>query len=102
MSISKKYSKSQPAICKVAFKLDGEEAAKAKSVSLAGDFNNWSIDATPMKKNTNSFECSMDLATGHQYRFRYVIDGQIWCNDPQADCFEYSGIGDSTNSVISV
>lgn len=101
MPIAKKYHKSKP-VCRVDFKFDGEEAQSASSVSLAGDFNDWNVTAAPMTRNKNGFECSMDLSAGRQYRFRYVVDGQDWHNDPQADSYEYSGIGDSMNSVISV
>lgn len=102
MSISKKYLKSKPDVCRVGFKFDGDGALNAHRVCLAGDFNNWDIEATPMAKNKHGFECSMDLSAGRQYQFRYVIDGQTWCNDPQADSFEYCGMGDSMNSVISI
>lgn len=101
MPITKKYLKSRP-ICRVGFTFDGEEAQTAANVSLAGDFNDWDVTATPMTKNKKGFECSMDLSAGREYRFRYVIDGQDWYNDPQADSYEYSGIGDSMNSVITV
>ncbi len=101
MPITKKYHKSKP-VCRVDFTFDGEEAQAASSVSLAGDFNDWNVTAAPMKKNKNGFEYSLNLSAGRQYRFRYVVDGQDWHNDSQADSYEYSGIGESMNSVISV
>lgn len=101
MPISKKYLKSKQ-VCRVGFKFDGDEAQAASSVCLAGDFNDWNIKATPMNKNKNCFECSLELSTGQEYRFRYVVDGETWHNEPEADGYEYSGIGDSMNSVISL
>jgi 1,4-alpha-glucan branching enzyme len=101
MPVTKKYLKSKP-VCRVGFKFEGDEAQAAGSVCLAGDFNGWSVNATPMSRNGTGFECSMDLSAGRQYRFRYVIDGRTWHNDPQADNYEYSGIGDCMNSVISL
>ncbi|UTF51712.1 isoamylase early set domain-containing protein [Desulfomicrobium sp. ZS1] len=99
MPITKKYHKSKQ-VCRVGFKFDGDEAQTANSVCLAGDFNDWDINATPMNRNKTGFECSMDLSSGQQYRFRYVIDGKVWCNDSHADDYEYSGIGESMNSVL--
>ena len=68
---------------KVAFSL---LAPHAKSVSLAGDFNDWNQMAHPMKKNKKGvWELSLILAPGtHQYNF--FVDGE-WQNDPT--CIEH-------------
>jgi 1,4-alpha-glucan branching enzyme len=58
-------------------------APEAKQVNVAGKFNGWSPDATPME-NTGAGEWTvrLELRSG-QYEYRFVVDGQ-WCEDPLA------------------
>lgn len=85
MSIKKRYLKSKP-ICKCTFTLPKDAAPKAESVTLVGDFNNWSRESTPMKRlKTGDFKLEMDLEAGQQYQYRYLIDGKVWENDWEAD-----------------
>jgi len=55
----------------------------ATSVFIAGTFNGWSPDATPLLNTGNgSWTVEIGLPSGrHEYRF--VVDGE-WVNDPQA------------------
>ena len=100
MSIEKKFLKAKP-VCKVKFSINGEYKS-ASSILLVGDFNNWQIGETPLKKSkTGEWSVSLDLETGKEYQFRYLIDGNIWENDPEADKFVASGLG-SENSVLSL
>ncbi len=43
MGIKKQYLKNKP-VCKVTFKIPGREANGAKSISIAGDFNDWNAN----------------------------------------------------------
>lgn len=102
MSFSKKYLKNKP-LCKVTFTLPTEAARDAKKVFLVGEFNEWKVDSTPMRKNKDgSFTRTLDLPTGRDYQFRYLIDGRDWENDWQADRYEFSPFGNCENSVISL
>ncbi len=49
MSIKKQYLKKQ-AVCKVTFCLPREAARSANQVYIVGEFNDWNVHATPMKK----------------------------------------------------
>ncbi|MCK9203386.1 MAG: isoamylase early set domain-containing protein [Bacteroidales bacterium] len=99
MSIEKKFLKAK-AVCKVKFSLSGDQYKSASSVLLVGDFNNWKIGENPLKKaKTDIWSASLDLKTGKEYQFRYLIDGSSWENDPGADKFIPSGLG-SENSVL--
>ena len=99
MSIEKKSVKSKP-VCKVKFSLKGDQYKSASSILLVGSFNNWQIGETPFRKaKTGVWSVSMDLATGTEHQFRYLIDGNRWENDPEADKFVPSGLG-SENSVL--
>jgi 1,4-alpha-glucan branching enzyme len=97
--LKKNYTKTGKS-CRVTFKYpNGEEAETAV---LAGEFNGWELGATPMKKLKNgSFSVTVSLKPGHSYRFRYVLDGNIWVNDPEADSYAANEYGEE-NSVVAV
>jgi 1,4-alpha-glucan branching enzyme len=101
MSIEKKFLKAKP-VCKIKFSLSGDQYKSASSILLVGDFNNWKIGETPLKKaKTGIWSVSLDLETGKDYRFRYLIDGTNWENDSEADKYTPSGLG-SENSVLAL
>ena len=101
MSIEKKLLKAKP-VCKVKFSLSGDQYKSASSILLVGDFNNWQIGETPFKKaKTGVWSVSLDLETGKEYQFRYLIDGTSWENDSEADKYVPSGLG-SENSVLAL
>ena len=52
MAIKKQYYKTKP-YCKVTFRLSKKEAGNAGKVSIAGDFNDWKSERTPMKALKN-------------------------------------------------
>lgn len=97
--LKKSYSKTG-AVCRVTFKYDNEE--QAKSAVLAGEFNGWSLTETPMKLlKDGTFSATLSLPAGQIYRFRYVLDGGVWVNDPDADGFAPNEYGEA-NSVLSI
>ena len=101
MSIEKKLLKAKP-VCKVKFSLSGDQYKSASSILLVGDFNNWQLGETPLKKaKTGVWSVSLDLETGKEYQFRYLIGGTNWENDSEADKFVPSGLG-SENSVLAL
>lgn len=101
MSIEKKFLKAK-AVCKVKFSLSGDHYTSASSVLLVGDFNNWQVGETPLKKaKTGTWSVTLDLETGKAYQFRYLIDGTNWENDPEADHYVPSGLG-SENAVVAL
>ena len=100
MSIKKQYLKSKP-VCKVTFRLPGEAAASAESANIVGEFNDWNIYATAMKRLKNgSFVVTLDLEPNREYQFRYLLDDEIWENDGEADKYISNPYGDSENSVV--
>lgn len=95
----KNYSKSGK-ICRVTFKCDNPNGSE--SALVVGDFNNWSFHENPMKKLKNgSFSITISLEAGTSYQFRYVLDGNLWCNDVAADGHVANQYG-GENSVITV
>jgi 1,4-alpha-glucan branching enzyme len=99
--IEKKYLKARPA-CKVTFTLPKEAAAEASLVCLMGEFNNWALDAHPLKKQKNGdFTTTVELEKGRSYRFRYIVDGWKYENDWAADRYEPNPYG-GEDSVVDV
>jgi 1,4-alpha-glucan branching enzyme len=102
MSVIKQYLKSKPE-CKVTFSLPKEAVKKAKKVTLVGEFNNWNKSKTVMKKLKNgSVSISLNLETGREYQYRFLMDGKTWENDWAADKYVASSIPGVENSVVVV
>lgn len=99
--ISKQFMKNKP-VCKATFTLPVEVAPEAKNVQILGEFNSWSTEEAPvMKKQKNGFfKAVVELETGKEYQFRYLIDGENWINDQEADKYVPSEFG-TENGVIS-
>ncbi len=74
---------------------------RAKSVQLAGDFNNWQPSQTPMEKVGDSGVWQTKIKLPHgRYRYRLVVDGQ-WQQDPYNEKTEMNPFGD-LNSIVEV
>ena len=102
MSLEKRNLKSRP-VTKVTFRLPPAAALDAKKVYLVGDFNDWRTDATPMTRLKNGeFKVSLDLETGREYHFRYLIGDDTWENDWDADKYVPTGVTAEENSVVVV
>lgn len=102
MSIKKQYLKTRP-VCKVTFRVNKDEAESADKIYLVGEFNQWDVKATPMKRlKSGDFTKTVELDTGRpEYQFRYLTDKGTWENDWEADNYIPNGI-DGENSVVRV
>lgn len=73
---------------------------QGEHVYLVGDFNNWDETTTPMTRaDDGSFLVTLNLEKGREYQFRYLVNGEEWHNDWNADRYvlnPYSG----DNSVL--
>jgi len=55
---------------------------QASSVTLVGDFNDWSPAATPLHRGSEGrWSTAVPLAPG-RYQFTFIVDGQRWVPDP--------------------
>lgn len=73
---------------------------RAKTVQIAGDFNNWQPQQTIMQPGKDGkWELALELAPG-KYRYRMVVDGQ-WQRDPYNESVEMNPFGEY-NSVLEV
>ena len=72
----------------------------AKRVSLSGEFNGWSPEATPMRRyGDGHWEATVQIAPG-RYQYKFIIDGE-WIPDPLARENVWNQHG-SLNSVLEV
>ncbi len=100
MSIKKQFLKSKP-VCKVTFKIEADAVNGAKQAFLVGSFNEWDQSATEMKAlKAGGFSASMDLETGKEYQFRYLLDGETWINEPESDAKQTNEFGEM-NDILS-
>ena len=102
MSIKKQILKTKPH-ANVTFQLPAEAAEGAEKVTVVGEFNDWDTTATEMKKlKSGDFKATVKLATGKEYQFRYLIDGQKWENDWDADKYVPNQLTFEDNSVVEL
>jgi chromosome partitioning protein len=72
----------------------------ASTVQIAGDFNNWQPQQTPMRQVSDGvWKVKLPLSAG-SYRYRLVVDGQ-WQQDPNNGATEPNQYGE-LNSVLQV
>ena len=96
--IKKQFLKTK---CKVTFELVADSAQDFQTAYLVGDFNNWNEQSLPMEaKKNNKFTISVNLEPNQEYEYRYLINGNRWQNDPEADKY-VSNPFHGENSVLS-
>lgn len=97
--LKKSYSKTGRS-CRVTFALPQE--AVATTAALCGEFNQWSPTANLMKpRKDGRFSTTVQLETGRSYRFRYLLDGDRWENDWEADAYVPNDFG-TEDSLVEV
>jgi len=71
-----------------------------QQVAVAGSFNGWNPDNSPMRQEGGAWVAMIPLPTAvHEYMF--VVDGASWVADPLAAQQRNDGFG-NTNSVIDL
>jgi hypothetical protein len=102
MGLKYRHLKTKP-VCKVTLRVSKKASQSARRIDLVGDFNNWSITETPMKRLKNGeFTVTVDLETPKADAFRYILDGTEWENDWEADRYVPSSFAGSENAVVEV
>jgi 1,4-alpha-glucan branching enzyme len=99
--LKKQFLKSKP-VCKVTFTLSAEAVATAEIVKIVGDFNEWNTtEAIEMKSlKKGGFKAVLNLETGKDYQFRYLVDGEKWENDWAADKYIANEYGEDNSVVV--
>jgi len=95
--LKKRFTRSEPTV-KVTFVLDGSD--QRLPAFVAGDFNDWSCEVTPLKPRKNgTWSAVVTLPAKSRCAFRYrTLDG-VWFNDDHADEYETNEHG-STNCIV--
>jgi hypothetical protein len=76
-------------------------APKARSVSVAGDFNSWKRSKTTLADdNGNGVWTVTVYLTPGRYQYKFVVDGK-WVVDPDAPGYHVDGFG-GRNAVLSI
>jgi len=97
--MKKSYTKTGRS-CRVTFELPAQ--VDADTAALCGEFNEWDAAKHPMKRRKDgSFSITISLKPGNEYRFRYLVDGERWENDWDADKYVPNEFG-TEDSVIVV
>jgi 1,4-alpha-glucan branching enzyme len=73
--------------------------AAAQSVSVAGNFNEWSATANPLVRSGKVWTAVVTLPPG-EYLFMFIVDGK-WVAPPLAEDYADDGFG-SKNGVVIV
>ena len=85
--------------CRVTFSLPKE--ITASKIALCGDFNEWDHAKHMLKERKNgSRSLTVSLAANHEYRFRYLLDGERWENDWKADRYAKNSFGTEDSIVV--
>lgn len=103
MAIKKKYSQNKGE-CKVTFILSNELSKNFHTISIVGDFNNWSPNKNMFAETEpdGSFTTTIILHSNKSYQFKYLGDGVNWFNEIDADKEVNSYFEGSKNSVIII
>ncbi|NTU81024.1 MAG: glycoside hydrolase family 13 [Chloroflexales bacterium] len=74
----------------------------ADTISLAGDFNEWDPERTPLRKNEEAWSVSLLLERGHTYAYSYLVDHSEWMPDSNADGYTVGDDGSSRSLIVAL
>jgi hypothetical protein len=74
----------------------------ATSVTIAGDFNDWEADATPLQDtNADGVWTGLIALRPGMHKYMFVVNGERWVTDPEAESYVDDGFG-MRNAVIAI
>src|SRR4051794_13751150 len=77
-------------------------AVGASTVAVVGEFNEWDATANSMDRHDDgSFSTVVHVAVGRTYAYRYLVDGERWENDWNADAYSPNAFG-GDDSVLDL
>ena len=84
----------------VVFEIGGLD--DATNVAVVGEFNGWEPERNPMKRRKDgAWSVTIRLPKNQRYEFRYVVDGDRWICDEEADALVPNPFG-GHNSVVEL
>jgi 1,4-alpha-glucan branching enzyme len=95
----KTYGKTSKS-CRVTFELPAE--VSAQTASVCGEFNEWSPTKHQMvRRKDGRFSVTIVLPAERAYRYRFLLDGERWENDWEAETYITNEFG-TEDSLIRV
>lgn len=88
---------SEKNVTQVTFMLPAD--VQGEVICVVGDFNDWQTSHTMERQEDGSWQLTAVLEPEHEYEFRYLVDGHMWLNDPEADKYVLNPHG-SHNCVV--
>jgi hypothetical protein len=93
-------------VAKITFELPRTkipEGIEVDSAHLVGEFNDWDPTAMAMKysKKKKAFWVAVDLEPGREYQFRYLINGELWCNEWDTDAYVSNDLGEDNCVLVT-
>jgi hypothetical protein len=74
----------------------------AKSVTVAGDFNDWNAEATALRDTDgDGVWTGMIALRPGMHKYMFVVDGEQWVTDPEAESYVDDGCG-MRNAVSAI
>jgi serine protease AprX len=74
----------------------------AQNVSVAGDFNDWNHDATPLKRNSSGLWLTeIAIPRAGRFEYKFIINGRRWIEDPSNGMKAPNNYG-GLNSVLVI
>jgi serine protease AprX len=74
----------------------------AGKVSVAGDFNDWDTERTPLTRGADGlWRAQFDAPPSGRYRYKFIINEVRWVDDPHNGFKEPDGFG-GFNSVLNI
>lgn len=96
----KKVSKRSSDCVKVTFVLP-EDHPYGETVSVVGDFNDWTPgEHSFVRRSNQTYSTNVLLPENERHAFRYYSEKEGWINEDEADDCEPSGYG-SSNCVVT-
>lgn len=103
--LKKKYIRTRKAV-KVSFEIpvaELPEGLEIATIHLVGDFNGWQPNGAELHYlKRGAFTVTVELEPGREYQYRYLINGEHWYNDWQADRYADNGYGNDNCCVLTL
>lgn len=100
MIAKKQFLKSKP-VCKVTFKAPSELVENAEKVQVVGSYNDWDTTTGELKAlKSGDFSGILNLPAGESIEYKFLVDGDKWLTDPEAESAVTNEFGEQ-NSVVS-
>lgn len=94
--INKRYFKTKDEV-EVTFELP--ENFVGESVAIVADFLKWEPIEMKHVAKTHSYKFKTRLPKDQSFEFRYLVDKEVWLNDPNADFYRENAFGQENAGI---